>query len=93
MKTIKEQMQEIDEFGNNQAELLRHAKFQLRAIKDLQEENHRLREGLLFYAAKKHIGKDCHHYPIVKDEGEVAREALRSKPQPVINGWDYGEEV
>lgn len=36
-----------------------------------------LKEALTFYADKKHIGKDCHHYPVIKDDGKVARNILK----------------
>tara|TARA_R110000782_G_scaffold33226_1_gene80416 strand:- start:143 stop:586 length:444 start_codon:yes stop_codon:yes gene_type:complete len=35
-----------------------------------------LREALLFYADRKHIGINAGHYPFVEDYGEVARMAL-----------------
>jgi hypothetical protein len=35
-----------------------------------------LREALLFYADREHIGINAEHYPFVKDCGEVARMAL-----------------
>jgi len=35
-----------------------------------------LKSVLEFYANKQHIGKDCNHYPVVKDDGEKAREVL-----------------
>ncbi len=45
-------------------------------IDQLEQEIIILREALTFYAERQHIGKDCHHYPTVKDDGGLARRVL-----------------
>lgn len=66
-------------------EVINHLQSEVERYKSLWEANAaeseeiiaELKEALTFYADKKHIGKDCHHYPTIKDDGKVARKILK----------------
>lgn len=53
-------------------------------IKEYQQQIKVFREALQFYADQEHIGRDAHHYPFVKDCGEVARMALDPKREKIM---------